>query len=109
VGFIWIGTENGLNRFDGYSFREFKSMRAGSGTLNNHYISALLEDEKGTIYIGTDEGIYTYDPVTERFTPFRIKTATGISITSNINNMVLDKSGNLWIATYGQGIFSYKH
>ncbi len=106
-GFIWIGTENGLNRFDGYSFREFKNGRADGGALNNRYISALLEDEKGTIYIGTNEGMYTYDPETERFTPFSVKTASGISITSDINNMMLDKSGNLWIATYGQGIFSY--
>lgn len=104
---MWIGTEDGLNRFDGYSFREFKKRRTDSGALSNNYICALLEDEKGTIYIGTDEGMYTYDPVTERFTPFQIKTATGVSITSNINNMVLDRSGNLWIATYGQGIFSY--
>ncbi len=106
-GFMWIGTEDGLNRFDGYTFKEFKSKRADGTTLGSNYISALLEDDKGIIYVGTDEGIYTYDPATERFTRFQVKTPGGIGITSNINNMVLDKSGNLWIASYGQGIFCY--
>jgi Signal transduction histidine kinase len=107
-GFIWIGTEDGLNRFDGYTFKEFRSKPGGTGLLESNYISALLEDDKGIIYIGTDEGIYTYDPATEKFTRLNVKTSGGVTISSTINNLVLDKSGNLWIATYGQGIFNYQ-
>ncbi|MDP4271422.1 MAG: two-component regulator propeller domain-containing protein, partial [Bacteroidota bacterium] len=106
-GFMWIGTEDGLNRFDGCSFKEFSSKQMNGSSLGSNYISALLEDEKGIIYIGTDEGIYTYDPATEKFTRLNVKTSGGVIISSTINSMVLDKSGNLWVATYGQGIFSY--
>ncbi|HJV78643.1 MAG TPA: two-component regulator propeller domain-containing protein [Paludibacter sp.] len=105
-GFIWFGTEDGLNRFDGHSFKEYRTSKVATNFIGSNYISALLEDSKGNIWIGTDDGVTVYHPLTEKFTHFENK-ADGISITSNINNIVEDKAGNLWFSTYGQGIFRY--
>ena len=61
-GFMWFGTRNGLNRYDGYSFREFavddQEMRC-----SNHNISALYEDDNQLLWVGTDKGVYLYNPV----------------------------------------------
>lgn len=106
-GFIWFGTEDGLNRFDGHSFKEFRSSKASTNFMRSNYVSALLEDRKGDIWIGTDNGISVYHPLTESFTTFDAK-ADGVCISSSVNNIVADKSGNLWVSTYGQGIFRYQ-
>jgi len=106
-GFIWFGTEDGLNRFDGHSFKEFRSSKASANFMRSNYVSALLEDNKGNIWIGADNGISIYHPITEKFTNFNTK-ADGVLVNSNINNIVDDKNGNLWFSTYGQGIFRYR-
>ncbi len=105
-GFIWLGTEDGLNRFDGYAFKGFHSDKNKINSLGSNYISSLLEDSKGNIWIGTDEGVFIFNPTTDKFSHFQNKVR-GVSISSTVNNIVEDKSGNLWFATYGQGIFSY--
>ena len=105
-GFIWLGTEDGLNRFDGYAFKGFHSDKNKINSLGSNYISSLLEDSKGNIWIGTDEGVFIFNPTTDKFSHFQNKVR-GVSISSTVNNIVEDKSGNLWFATYGQGIFRY--
>jgi signal transduction histidine kinase/ligand-binding sensor domain-containing protein/DNA-binding response OmpR family regulator len=105
-GFMWFGTEDGLNRFDGYSFKEFRNSKNEENSLTSNYISILLEDSRGDIWIGTDEGVNIYHPLTEKFTSFQTK-ANGLMISSTINNIVEDKTGNIWLATYGQGIYCY--
>jgi ligand-binding sensor domain-containing protein/signal transduction histidine kinase/DNA-binding response OmpR family regulator len=105
-GFIWLGTEDGLNRFDGYTFKGFRSDKNKVNSLVSNYISSLLEDSKGDIWIGTDEGLFIYNPPTDKFSHFQNKV-NGVSISSTVNNIVEDKSGNVWFATYGQGIFRY--
>ena len=106
-GFMWIGTENGLNRFDGYSFREYRSSRTGKNSMISNLITSMLEDPSGNFWLGTDVGVYIFNPLKEEFEPFTIKTADGSEINSIINNIVQDKLGCIWISTYGQGVFSY--
>ena len=105
-GFIWLGTEDGLNRFDGYTFKEFRSAKNKENSLGSNYISCLLEDKQGNIWIGTDEGAYIYNPLTDKFSHFQNKV-NGVSISSTINCIAEDKSGNVWFSTYGQGVFRY--
>jgi len=105
-GFIWIGTEGCLNRFDGHTFKEFSNTKEGKVTLWSSYITSLLEVKNGDIWIGADDGIYIYHPRTEEIVRFRVK-ADNVGITSYIYNMVEDASGNVWAATYGQGVFRY--
>ena len=105
-GFIWMGTEGSLNRFDGQSFKEFSNTKNGKVLLWSNYITSLLEVKNGDIWIGADDGIYIYHPNTEVITRFATK-ADNVGITSYIYNMVEDAFGSVWIATYGQGVFQY--
>jgi len=106
-GFIWIGTEDCLNRFDGYSFKIYRSTTTGVDALASNYISALFQGHQELIYVGTDQGISTFNPLNEKFARFTVKTRDSVGITREVNNMLEDQNGNIWIATYGQGAFCY--
>lgn len=101
-GFYWITTQNGLNRFDGTSFRIFRNDPADSTTLSHNSCGALLEDLNGDIWIGTYSGLNRYRKSTGRFEQIYLKHPHQISdITNRINSLVLDADGNIWIAGYG--------
>jgi streptogramin lyase len=108
-GFIWIGTEGGLNRFDGLAFRNFLNIAGDSTSLGNNYVYTLLEDAKTNLWIGTDHGVSIFNPKTEHFHPFGAKTASGVSITANVQQITLDNDSNLWFGTLGQGVFRYDY
>src|SRR4029078_5670074 len=66
-GFLWFGTKDGLNRFDGYSFKTFRNDPDHSGRIGGNFIHSLYEDHNGIIWIGTEKGLYQYDATTESF------------------------------------------
>lgn len=101
-GFLWFGTDDGLNRYDGTAVKLYKLNIPGS----NEYVSVLF-DAGEKIWIGTDCGLYLFDYRTEVFTPFLVATSQQVSITSTVNNITEDKDSNLWFSTVGQGIFRY--
>jgi len=89
-GFMWFGTRDGLNRFDGYTFKVFRHDVRDSVGLGHNFIQTLQEDRNGKIWAGTDFGIFIYDPITENFSHFQYnKEAPIINIRS-------DDSGNMW-------------
>ncbi|GAA4801576.1 two-component regulator propeller domain-containing protein [Olivibacter ginsenosidimutans] len=92
-GFMWFGTRDGLNRFDGYTFKVFRHNildTADMAGLGHNFIQSLCEDATGRIWAGTDFGIYIYDPLTEGFSAFPYnKNAPIINIRS-------DTAGNMW-------------
>ncbi len=106
-GFIWIGTEGGLNRFDGLTFRNFLNIAGDTTSLGNNYVYTLLEDAKSNLWIGTDHGVSIFNPRSERFHGFRTKTTSGTAITTNVQEITLDADSCLWFATMGQGVFRY--
>ena len=57
-GFMWLGTKDGLNRYDGLSFRKFKHDAANPRSIGNSFITSLYEDFNGNIWVGTDAGVY---------------------------------------------------
>src|ERR1041385_6736313 len=69
-GFIWVGTENGLDRFDGYFFREYQNDPHDTTSLSSNYVYALVTDNAGKVWIGTGRGINVYDPLSDHLSRF---------------------------------------
>jgi signal transduction histidine kinase/ligand-binding sensor domain-containing protein/CheY-like chemotaxis protein/AraC-like DNA-binding protein len=74
-GFLWFGTLNGLNRFDGYTFKEYHYRPNDSTSITNNRISNIAQDSRGMFYLTTfDGGIHQFDPVSERFKAVKLKS-----------------------------------
>ncbi len=97
-GFMWFGTKDGLNRFDGNRVRVFKNEEGNPFSLGNNTVWSLLELPDGSIWTGTEKGIFIFNPETEQFTPFVKKTQAGEQINHWVTDMRRDKSGQIWIA-----------
>ena len=106
-GFIWLGTKDGLNRFDGNEFRIFRNDPLSGKTIGNSFVRSIMEDSEGKLWIGTDRQLYIYHPSSEDFTLFDQKTAEGIGITSEVHSICAENENTIWIGTGTQGVFCY--
>ncbi|KQO30735.1 histidine kinase [Flavobacterium sp. Leaf82] len=98
-GFMWFGTKDGLNRFDGYRFKTYRSNADPIHSLGSNYIQSLHE-YKGVIWVGTDKGLYQYDKRTDQF------TVLNEAINDRINDINHDKNGNIWFIS-GNILYKY--
>ena len=105
-GFMWFGTRNRLNRYDGVSYKVFDCYDPIAKRGNNN-ISALFEDLDRNLWIGTDEGVYIFNPVTEKFSFFNQRTEEGAVITHWVSDIQADQDNNIWIIIPNQGAFKY--
>lgn len=106
-GFMWFGTRNKLNRYDGISIKVFDVMDPVSKRTNNN-IGALLEDSDRKLWVGTDKGVFIYDPITEKFRFFGLKTINGTEISDWVSDIRMDRDKNVWIVVPNQGVFLYQ-
>ena len=100
-GFIWIGTENGLNRYDGYNFRQFFHDDNDSLSLLSNYIRSLYTDKDGTLWIGTNRGLQYLNPSEKTFHTVPIPG----SRSPYIQKITQFRDGRIWIAAQGTGIY----
>lgn len=99
-GFMWFGTEDGLNRYDGYRVRVLRHDPHEANSLSYNEILSILEDRSGMLWIGTFHGgLNRYDPVAERFTHYRHDPADPNSLGHDIVRVLCeDRGGRLWAA-----------
>lgn len=110
--FIWLGTDDGLNRYDGYRFEIFRHDPLNSASVSGNIITDLLEDKTGVLWIATaDGGLTKYDyrmPPPSQFRQFKHSAADTSSIPLNIiNALIEDSEGYLWLATSGHGVLRF--
>ena len=109
-GFMWFGTFDGLNRYDGYNFRVFRNKVNDSASLINPFINALSEDKKGRLWIGTRHGLSIYDNPSDKFTHLTYSANNSISIVSDvIKSIGTDNLNNVFIGTENNGLLFCKN
>lgn len=104
LGFIWIGTENGLNRFDGQRFLSFRYSPEDSLTLDDNWIRTIFEDSRQRLWIGTELGINLLNRSTGKIERFPLVKG-GQKITDVIKNFIEDEDGNIWVVSTKNGLF----
>ena len=106
IGFLWIGTQDGLNRFDGYEFKSYYPDPNDPGSLPSGNIRALLIDAEGTLWVGTRAGgLSRYDPLADRFETWRPDPKDPLSLSSDyVTVLHEDRAGVLWIGTRDGGL-----
>ena len=100
-GFMWIGTLDGLLRFDGYSYKTYQ-ISNDPESISSNMIIAIDEDSKGNIWIGTyGRGICKLNPITEKFTVYDTHGSKETKLYSDdVTCMILDKDDNIWLGNW---------
>ncbi|TDO22717.1 hybrid sensor histidine kinase/response regulator transcription factor [Pedobacter duraquae] len=97
-GFIWFGTRDGLNRYDGNQITAFKNT-GKAGSISDNFIRCMLEDKDHNLWVGTSNGLNKFDPQQNKFTQYN-NTNQG----NNIITTIAENKQGIWVGTYGGGI-----
>lgn len=106
-GFIWFGTFDGLNRYDGYEFKVFRNKQNDSLSLPHNYIYSIHQDQQKKLWVGTGQGLSIFNSLTSNFSPayfFPYGSSNRQKITANVDQVVSDDKGNVFIGTNGRGL-----
>ncbi|GAB6007599.1 hybrid sensor histidine kinase/response regulator [Dysgonomonas reticulitermitis] len=99
-GFMWFGTRNGLNRYDGYNFDIFLSDPDDNTSITDNHIISITEDREGNLWIGTNNGLNKFDMNTNKFKRFYVDSNNPKSLSHNtIYSVYADEEDNIWIGT----------
>jgi signal transduction histidine kinase/ligand-binding sensor domain-containing protein/CheY-like chemotaxis protein len=99
-GFMWFGTRDGLNKYDGYSFTIYKNIPANSRSISNNFITGIAEDANGDLWIATwGGGVNRYDRAKDRFVRYTVNPSTNF-----INTILVDDKGFVWVGANGGGL-----
>ena len=106
-GFIWFGTRDGLNRFDGYEMKVYRNDPKNPFSISNHYVYALYEDPDGMMWVGTRGGLNLYDPSQDSFSYF-LMTGDNTGLSNETVHAITPGQGPtngwLWLGTFGGGV-----
>ena len=100
-GFMWFGTRDGLNRYDGYDFDVYKNEPADSLSLSSNFVTSIIVDRKGDIWVGTwGGGVDRFDMAKHRFVRY-----SGVIHSDFINALLEDNEGKIWIGSNDHGVW----
>lgn len=100
-GYIWVGTEYGLNRFDGYRYTYYLADAQDPSSLNDNCVTSLYTDHNGQLWVGTRHGLLQYDADTDRFDKISFDNERKPRVTQ----ICADQEGELWCSTSGFGVW----
>jgi two-component system, sensor histidine kinase ChiS len=104
-GFMWFGTQDGLNQYDGYTFTHYRHDPENPDSLTSNFIFAIHEDRAGTLWIATDGGLDKYDRQHDKFIHYQHEPDNPRSLSNNVVlDIYEDSKGILWISTEGGGL-----
>ena len=103
-GFVWIGTRDGLNHYDGHDIKVFRKIPFDSTSLTSNYIISLLAENSSGLWVGTSDGLQWYDAQTRTFEKINLHTGKALVVPRTIFQ---DKFGGVWVGT-SNGFFSVK-
>ncbi|MFD0748822.1 two-component regulator propeller domain-containing protein [Mucilaginibacter calamicampi] len=100
-GFMWFGTEDGLNKYDGYRFIIYRHKLSDTNSIAGNTITALYEDKAGNLWIGAKEGLSRYNRLNDTFINYHADANNPNTLTNaSINTICEGDNGNMWIGTY---------
>ena len=102
VGYIWVGTEFGLNKYDGYRFTKYLHDTDNPTSVSSNVISFLFVDSYGNLWVGTRQGLDLYDPLNDKFEHVKLEGAKDIP---RINDIIQEDDDHLLVGTAGYGLF----
>lgn len=100
-GFMWFGTRDGLNKYDGHTFKTYRYDYRDKNSLSNSFIRVLLEDKNGNIWIGTNNGLNKYLPSKDNFERFKHNQNKNSLINNEIWSLITGEENYIWIGTNG--------
>jgi GAF domain-containing protein/ligand-binding sensor domain-containing protein len=108
-GFMWFGTQDGLNRYDGYEIKIYKHDPEDPHSLSDSWIYACRRDERGVVWFLTRDGaVNRHEPENDRFVRYNLELEDPFQVSgSGFTTVRGDAQGRLWIGTYGSGLFRY--
>ena len=107
TGYVWFGTQSGLNRFDGFRMKTFLYSAINQTSLANNYVDELQEDNEGKIWVHTSVGYCVYDPTTEQFDRKPEVWLKTINVEGVPQRLLVDSQKNMWIQVWGKGLYYY--
>jgi len=99
-GYMWFGTRDGLNCFDGYNFKIYRHNDENPHSISSNIISVITEDSQGKLWIGTKNGLNSFDRNNQKFTSYKNNPSKNTSISNNeIISILITKNDDLWVGT----------
>jgi ligand-binding sensor domain-containing protein/signal transduction histidine kinase len=104
-GFMWFGTQYGLNRYDGYQFKVFKNDPGKPDSFCGVLVTVLYKDRSGALWAGCEDRLDRFDPTTETFIHYQLDSDKGTPrLADSVRHIYEDRQGMLWLST-GRGLY----
>lgn len=108
-GYLWFGTQDGLNRFDGHEFTIYKKELNNPESVGSKGFFSAAEDSDGKIWFATTDGVKIYNPDRDEFMPFMARTSEGESVTGQVRDIHIEDDGSVWMCCRNGSLFRWNN